>query len=123
MKTDAEDKTLNMAIKDNLPRLRRNAGLTQEELSTIAGIQKNMVSKLETAITLDPRSSTIVKIAKALRCTVDEILFDDETSGPDKEFRILFERLRHASPKRREMAKELLKSIAMAETQDEISKI
>lgn len=111
-----------MALKDNLQRLRKNANLSQEDLSEITGIHKNQISKLERGETTEPLASTIMKLARALGCSMDEMMYDDAKHGPDDEFRWLFEELQTASPKRREIAKEMLKSILLVETQERITR-
>ncbi|MDO9713246.1 helix-turn-helix domain-containing protein [Paracraurococcus lichenis] len=50
----------------NLIRLRKAAGLTQDELAAKSGISQSNISSLEHG-TLDPRLSTVLALAKALK--------------------------------------------------------
>ena len=56
---------------------REKTGLTQEGLARKAGISYNTIIKLETGGIKDPRISTIIKIAKALEITIDELLLEE----------------------------------------------
>lgn len=112
-----------MALKDNLKRLRNKANLSQENLEEITGIHKNQISKLERGEQSNPTLDTIIKLTVALRCSLDELVYDETKNGPDEEFKWIFEQLRQASPKRRETVKDILKSILLAETHDKINKM
>jgi transcriptional regulator with XRE-family HTH domain len=57
----------------NLRAARKKRGLTQMELGNLAGIYANEVSRLETA-DREPRLSTVVKLAHALKMPVAELL-------------------------------------------------
>lgn len=56
-----------------LQRLRTNCGLTQEQLAVKAGLVRVYVTKLELG-EHDPTLSTLVRLAKALRVPVTELL-------------------------------------------------
>ena len=62
-----------MTIGYNFRTKRIERDLSQNELSRLSGVSKPMISSIE----CDKRIPTVViaqKIAKALRCTVDELL-------------------------------------------------
>lgn len=52
---------------------RKDACITQEELANMLQIDRSTVAKWESSTSL-PRSDLLPKIAKALNCTVDELL-------------------------------------------------
>ncbi len=54
---------------------REKAGFTQEDIAQLVGIHKNVLSKIE-RLQADPKASTLLKLAVALSCSVDEILAD-----------------------------------------------
>jgi transcriptional regulator with XRE-family HTH domain len=56
-----------------LVRLRRLQYWTQEELAERAGVSLAIVSSLEQGLRQDPRLSTVVKLARALGVTLDEL--------------------------------------------------
>ena len=61
-------------IACNLKRIRRKAGLTQEQVAEKAEIGRSLYTKYETAACL-MSISNLVKVAYALDVPVDEILF------------------------------------------------
>lgn len=63
-----------------LRRLRRAAGLTQEQLGLEAGVQRNFVSLIETGQN-QPTISTIVKLARALGMKASELVAEAEMEG------------------------------------------
>ncbi|MDP1755864.1 MAG: helix-turn-helix transcriptional regulator, partial [Pseudohongiella sp.] len=69
-----------MSLSENLQRLRKERGLNQDELSEQSGVSLTQISKIERSET-DPRVSTIEKLAKALGCSMDEMLFNEASQG------------------------------------------
>ena len=59
------EKGCTMAIKDVLPELRRNRGLTQKELSARTGIAQADISKLERG-TANPSLRTLQRLAAGM---------------------------------------------------------
>lgn len=57
----------------NLRRLRENAELTQDGLSDLSGLHTTEISRLERGVR-DPRLSTIVRLARALRVEPAQLL-------------------------------------------------
>ena len=59
----------------NLRRLRVTADLSQEQLSDLSGLHSTEISRLERAVR-DPRLSTIIRLARALRVEPARLLLD-----------------------------------------------
>ena len=57
----------------HLQRIRTNRGLTQEQLAVTAGLTRTFVTRMELG-QYDPSLSTLVRLAKALRVSVTELL-------------------------------------------------
>ena len=57
----------------NIAHLRKNAGITQEELAEKLNIDRSAVAKWETGQAL-PKAERLSQIAKTLNCTIDELL-------------------------------------------------
>lgn len=51
--------------------------LTQKELSELSGVPQQTISAIETGARRDPGASTLAMIAKALKCTVDDLIVDE----------------------------------------------
>ena len=56
---------------------REEVGMTQEELSEKSGISRTTISGLENGTVRATTTKTLVKLAKALGTTVDQIFFDE----------------------------------------------
>jgi transcriptional regulator with XRE-family HTH domain len=64
-----------MTIGSNVKRFRHQHGLTQEELGIRTGMAKTTISSIEVDYRL-PSVKVVKKLAKALHCTTDELLFE-----------------------------------------------
>ncbi|MDH5395138.1 MAG: helix-turn-helix domain-containing protein [Gammaproteobacteria bacterium] len=68
-----------MSFGDNVKRLRRDKGLTQQQLADMCDIRMGQISKIERNST-DPKLSTINQIMKALGCTANSLFLDEDTA-------------------------------------------
>lgn len=63
------------AFGDNLKRLRLKANLNQSELSRAADYDNTAISKYESGLIAGlPEGPSLIRLAKALRCSVEELL-------------------------------------------------
>lgn len=58
-----------------LKQKRLEKGLTQQELMRLSGVPQSIISDIENGATQNPRVETMRRLAAALNCTVDELLF------------------------------------------------
>ena len=61
-------------IGNNVRRIRKKKGLTQEKLARLADISLNTLAKIELGFAKKPIIQTVVKLAKALEITIDELV-------------------------------------------------
>jgi transcriptional regulator with XRE-family HTH domain len=61
-------------LAQNIKRLRIKKGLSQERLARLADISYNTIVKIENDASKNPTVKTIIKIAKALNVSVDELI-------------------------------------------------
>lgn len=59
--------------------LRKQAGMTIDELSIRSGIPVSTLKKISAGLTANPTLDTVKAIARALNCSIDE--FDDFPAG------------------------------------------
>lgn len=57
-----------------LQKMRDKRKMTQEELSRASGVKQQTISAIERGKNKAPRSDTLFSLAKALRCTVDDLI-------------------------------------------------
>lgn len=60
-----------------LRRMRLKRLLTQAELAKASGVTQQNISKIESIPGYDPGVLTLARLARVLRCTVDDLLVDD----------------------------------------------
>lgn len=82
-----------MEFKEKLKTLRKEKGLSQGDLSSIAGLNKLVISKYERGAAT-PGLENLGKIAKALGVSADYLIFKDTPKNGRHDFRdpILFEK-------------------------------
>ena len=61
-------------LSENIKRLRKKKGLTQEKLARMADIANNTLVKIEMGMAKEPTITTMRKIADALDVSIDEIV-------------------------------------------------
>lgn len=64
-----------------LTRLREERGWSQLELAHTAGVDPGTVSRLESGERVDPKLSTVIRIANALDTTAEHLVTDHPQSG------------------------------------------
>lgn len=70
-----ENSTGNITIV--LQRIREKRGMTQSELAKKAGVKQSAISWIENKKTANPGAITLYKMAKTLKCTVDDLIEED----------------------------------------------
>lgn len=70
-----------MALGDRINELRKEKGISIDELCIRSGIPKGTLSKITAGITANPTLDTVKALAKALECRLDD--FDDEPKHKD----------------------------------------
>ena len=65
-------------IGNNLRKLRKKKGLSQEKLARLADISLNALTKIESGFAKKPTIQTVVKLAKALDISIDELVKERE---------------------------------------------
>ena len=63
-----------MMIAANIKKLRKKRGLSQDKLAKMADVTLTTLVKLESGANDNPTIKTLVKIAKALRVSLDELV-------------------------------------------------
>jgi len=61
-------------IANNLRKLRKTKGLSQERLARLANVANNTIVKIEAGKNKNPTLDTLKKIAKVLEVSVDELI-------------------------------------------------
>ena len=109
-----------MSFSKRLAAVRKERGLTQQQMSEVIGIHLSQVKRYESGDT-QPSLEVLRKIALALNISADVLLFDADERGPSDDFKMQFEALNQFSPNEKEVAKELLDSLILKHTANRLS--
>jgi transcriptional regulator with XRE-family HTH domain len=61
-------------LAENIRKLRKKNGLSQEKLARLADISNNTLIKIEQEVAKEPTITTVTKIASALGVSIDELV-------------------------------------------------
>lgn len=61
-----------------LREMREKRRMTQAELAKASGISQQAISKIESGERANPGAITLFKLSKSLRCTVDDLIEEDD---------------------------------------------
>ncbi|MSU45434.1 MAG: XRE family transcriptional regulator [Candidatus Zambryskibacteria bacterium] len=61
-------------ISDNIKKYRNKVGISQDRLSKLADVTYNTIIKIESGANINPTIDTLIKIAKALNVSVDDLI-------------------------------------------------
>lgn len=64
-------------MKLRLKEFRNRRMLNQHELAVASGVPQAMISQIETGDVQNPTIKTLHKLARALRCTVDDLIEEE----------------------------------------------
>ncbi len=83
---------LPMNFPTQLIQLRKQRELTQQQMADTVGIHVNQIKRYE-AGTTQPTLDALVKIAKSLHISLDDLVFGKDERGPDDNLKLQFEAL------------------------------
>ena len=71
---DNKSKSKNQTVGDKIKQLRLKQGLTQDALAKKANIPYTTLTKIESNVITRPTIQTVVKIAKGLEVSIDNLI-------------------------------------------------
>lgn len=111
---------LPMEFVKQLIKVRKQRGLTQQGLADAIELHVNQIKRYE-AGTAQPTLETLVKLAKELHITLDELVFGEEERKPIDELKLQFEALSQFDEEDRKVAKVLLDSLILKHTANRLA--
>lgn len=103
---------LPMEFVKRLVELRKQRGLTQQALADAIDLHVNQIKRYE-AGTAQPTLETLVRLAKELHTTLDDLVFGEDYRSPDDDLKLQFEALAQFDESERMVVKELLESLIL----------
>jgi transcriptional regulator with XRE-family HTH domain len=95
-----------------LLKARKAQGLTQNALAEAAGLHINQIRRYELG-TAQPTLEGLVKLAKALHVSLDELVFEEQERGPSERLKLLFEAVERLSEPELQVIQELLEGMVI----------
>jgi len=92
--------------------LRKERGLTQQSLANAIDLHVNQIKRYE-AGTAQPTLETLVRLAKELHTTLDDLVFGEDQRGPSDDLRLQFEALNQFDDDERKVVKDVLESLIL----------
>jgi transcriptional regulator with XRE-family HTH domain len=97
-------------FRTRLIQLRKAQNLTQQTLADAVGIHVNQIRRYEAGIN-QPHLDVLVRLAKALHVTTDDLLLDESERGPSQDLALQFEAVSHMPEEERRIVKAVLDSL------------
>lgn len=100
-----------MNFSTRLIQIRKSQGLTQQGLADAAGLHINQIRRYETG-TAQPTLEGLIKLAKSLHVSLDELVFNEDERGPGGgKMKLLFEAVERLSDDEQAIIRELLEGM------------
>lgn len=103
---------LPMSFPSRLIQLRKQKGYTQQSIADLVELHVNQIKKYE-AGTAQPTLKALIKLAKALHVSLDDLVFGEGERDPDDELKLQFEALKGFTPEEKQVAKSVLESLIL----------
>jgi transcriptional regulator with XRE-family HTH domain len=101
---------LPMSFSAKLIQIRKSQGLTQTALSETSTLHINQIRRYE-AGTSQPTMEGLIKLAKALHVSIDDLVFDEGDRGPSDKMKLMFEAINNLSDSEQNIIQELLEGM------------
>ena len=103
---------LPMEFVKRLTTLRKERGLTQQALADAIELHVNQIKRYE-AGTAQPTLETLVRLAKELHTTLDDLVFGEDQRTPADDLKLQFEALAQFDEDERNVAISVLESLIL----------
>jgi len=102
---------LPMNFSTRLAQIRKSQGLTQQGLSDASGVHINQIRRYESD-SAQPTLEGLIKLAKALHVSLDELVFNDDSREPSgSKMKLLFEAVERLREDEQTIIQELLEGM------------
>jgi transcriptional regulator with XRE-family HTH domain len=95
-----------------LIQMRKQRGMTQQQLADAVGIHVNQIKRYE-AGTTQPTLEALVKLSKTLHISLDSLVFGEEERGPDESLRYQLEAISELEDEDKRVIREVLEGLIL----------
>ena len=100
-----------MSFSKRLIQVRKKRGLTQNALAELTGLNVSQIYRWESG-TSRPILEGVIKLAKALHVSIDELVFEEDERAPKgNKLKLMFEAVEQLKKKDQETIQELLQGM------------
>ena len=103
---------LPMNFPNRLAQIRKAQGLTQINLADASELHINQIRRYE-AGAAQPTLEGLIKLAKALHVSLDELVFEKDDRGPSEKIKLLFEAITRLPEDDQHIIKEMLEGMVL----------
>lgn len=99
-----------MNFSKRLIQVRKKRRLTQNALAELTGLNVSQIYRWESG-TSRPILEGVIKLAKALHVSIDELVFEEDERAPSGRLKLMFEAVEQLKPKDQDTIQELLQGM------------
>lgn len=99
-----------MNFSNRLIQVRKKRGLTQNALAELTGLNVSQIYRWESG-TSRPILEGVIKLAKALHVSIDELVFEEDERTPSGKLKLMFEAVEQLKQKDQDTIQELLQGM------------
>ena len=110
-----------MHLGDNLKRIRKEVGITQDELAKRSQIGKAQISKIEAGTQENPTLNTLANICGVLGVSIAELVFDEKNESEATKH--LLNAVEKLPQEKQKTVREVITAFVAQATSDEIRKL
>ena len=99
-----------MSFSKRLIQVRKKRGLTQNALAELTGLNVSQIYRWESG-TSRPILEGVIKLAKALHVSIDELVFEEDERAPNGKLKLMFEAVEQLKQKDQDTIQELLQGM------------
>lgn len=103
---------ISMHFPTRLVRIRKEQGFTQQSLADAVELHVNQIKRYENGSAL-PTLDTLVRVAKVLHVSLDDLVFDEHERDPTDELRLKFEAITQMDEEERRSVLSLLDAMIL----------
>jgi transcriptional regulator with XRE-family HTH domain len=102
-----------MNFPARLIQLRKRHDFTKQGPANTIELNVNQIKRYE-SVAAQPPLDTLIRLAKDLHVSLDELVFEDAGSRPNEELRLQFEAIARFTPEEKKIAKAVLENLILA---------
>lgn len=101
-----------MSFSKRLIHIRKKRGLTQNALAELTGLNVSQIYRWESGNSR-PILEGVIKLAKALHVSIDDLVFEESERAPQGKMKLLFEAVEQLKPQHQDSIQEMVEMMVL----------